>query len=549
MGPASRYAIPLLVCAATVVGNSAAGPAHAQVAAAEPHVFSLPLAGTSPFSRLAPDENFSDVATLSDGRVVALPECCGRELYEVDVRGRSRVLRAGTYFEVEEHNAVIEGPDGALLFSERGRVLRRGADGTTSTVAGTPRARRASGDGGPAVGAGMEPAGLAFLPDGSLLIADLRSHRIRRVDTAGRISTVAGTGAAGSDGDGGKALDARIGSPIAVGAYPDGSYLIAHGLDQLRVRRVGVDGTISTVAGGGATEGEPCSRTPQPATSLQFFAEGFGDIGMLADGGFLITGSAAVRQVSPQGTIVALTCSPFGPRYRPDGRDIYVDGRPLRSAFLDGYGADVAVAEDGSIVLDDDSGESDLTLIATPGASRRLAVALAPATLRTIHKRQVELVTTAPATVDLRVYQRRRLKIRVVSDVPGGESVVDLADHLGPGLHQLRVIARAADGRMATHSLHVLGTPQVPIRLAKRLMKGYFYGSEVGEGEGNVRLSPCRPIGPRRVRCRARGHANRSPVRTSYLIRLRRNGVLVLVRRIAGQRRPYTTAVHPTWGP
>jgi hypothetical protein len=80
-------------------------------------------------------------------------------------------------------------------------------------------------------------------------------------------------------------------------------------------------------------------------------------------------------------------------------------------------------------------------------------------------------------------------------------------------------------------------------------MKGYFYGSEVGEGEGNVRLSPCRPIGPRRVRCRARGHANRSPVRTSYLIRLRRNGVLVLVRRIAGQRRPYTTAVHPTWGP
>jgi hypothetical protein len=56
------------------------------------------------------------------------------------------VLRSQLYLEVDERNAIIEGRDGALLFSERGRVLQRAVDGTTSVVAGTPRARSASGD-------------------------------------------------------------------------------------------------------------------------------------------------------------------------------------------------------------------------------------------------------------------------------------------------------------------------------------------------------------------------------------------------------------------
>lgn len=531
----------LLVCARTAVADIGAAQA--------PRVFELLVSGANPFAPLAPDVSFSDVTTVSDGRIVALPDCCGgRRLYEVDSQGRSYVLRSELYLEVDERNAIIASRDGALVFSERGRVLRRAPDGATSVIAGTPRARRASGDGGPAVGAGMEPTGLAELPDGSLLIADARNHRIRRVDTAGQITTVAGTGAPGNDGDGGPAIRARMTNPIALSAYPDGAYLIAHGTRQIRVRRVGVDGTISTVAGGGAQHGvnEPCPRRPRPATSLHVSADGFGDITTLAGGGFLLTAFAGLLKVSPEGTVVALMCSPFGSRYRPDGRDIYAAGRPMTSAFLpnDGYGApDVAQDSDGSIVLDAGFGESAVTLIATPGVTRRLAVALTPATLSTVHQGKVIIASTAAAAVELHVYRRRRLTARIEGHVGPGETVLDLPHRLRPGTNRLRLTARTEAGQRAAHSLRVLGTATIPIRLAKQLIRNDFYFSEVGEGEGYVRLAACRPTDRRNVRCRARGEANGSRFQATYRVHLRRNGVVMLIQKVAGRHRRYAVAV------
>jgi hypothetical protein len=531
----------LLVGALVFVGEAAA--------AEPPRLFELLVSRANPFAPLAPYESFSDVTTLSDGRIVALPDCCGgKRLYEVDVQGRSNVLRSTLYFEVDERNAIIESRDGALLFSERGRVLRRAPDGATTVVAGTPRPRRASGDGGPAIGAGMEPTGLAQLPDGSLLIADARNHRIRRVDTAGRISTVAGTGVAGNDGDRGPAVHARLTSPEALSAYADGSYLIAHGTRQIRVRRVGANGTISTVAGGGAQRGlnEPCPRRPRSATSLYISADGFGDITALAGGGFLITSFAGLLKVSPQGTVVALMCSPFGPRYRPDGRDIYAAGRTMASAFLpsDGYGApDVAQDSDGTIVLDAAFRDSALALIATPGLARRLTVALTPGTLSTVHRGKVIVASTAAAAVELGVYRRGRLVARVDGHIGVGKTVLELPHRLRPGINSIRLSARAQDGRRAWHSLRVLGTGTVPMRLAKHLIREHFYFSEVGEGEGYVRLSVCRRSDRRNVRCRARGEANGSQFRGTYRIHLRRNGVVMLVQNAAGRHGRYALAV------
>jgi hypothetical protein len=510
---------------------------------AEPRVFSLLVAGANPFAPLAPDESFSDVAVRSDGRIVALPGCCGgRRLYEVDPQGRARVLRSDLYLEVDESNALIESRDGALLFSERGRVLRRAPDGTTSVFAGTPQRRRASGDGGPAVGAGMEPTGLAELPDGSVLIADARNHRVRRVDSAGVISTVAGTGMPGSDGDGGPAARARLTRPVAVSAYPDGSYLIAHGTRQVLVRRVAADGTISTVAGGGGVARalvEPCPREPRSATSLSLSPDGVGDIAALADGGFLLSDSSGLLQVSAQGTVVALTCSPLATSYPKDGREIYVAGRPLASALLggDGYGAsDVAVDTDGTIVLDSEFGLSSLALIATPGATRRLAVAITPATLSSIHHGEIVVASTAAAAVEVRAYQRKRLVARLAGHVDAGETKLDLADRLPPGINTLRVTAQTEDGRRAAHSLRVLGTASVSTRLAKWFIRDFFYWWEVGEGVGYIRLSRCRHNGPRNVRCRARGQANGRRVRAGYRIQLRRNGVVVLTLNADGRR-------------
>ena len=511
---------------------------------AEPRVFSLLVAGANPFAPLAPDESFSDVAVLSDGRIVALPGCCGgRKLYEVDPQGRARVLRSDLYLEVDEPNALIESRDGALLFSERGRVLRRAPDGTTSVFAGTPQRRRASGDGGPAVGAGMEPTGLAELPDGSVLIADVRNHRVRRVDSAGVISTVAGTGMPGSDGDGGPAARARLTRPVAVSAYPDGSYLIAHGTRQVLVRRVAVDGTISTVAGGGGVSRalvEPCPREPRSATSLSLSPGGFGDIAALADGGFLLSDSSGLLEVSPAGTVVALTCSPFATSYPEDGRELYVAGRPLASVLLGGA-SDVAVDTDGTIVLDSEFGASSLALIARPGATRRLAVAITPATLSSIHRGEIVVASTLAAAVEVRAYQRKRLVARLAGHVAAGDTVLDLADRLPPGINTLRLTAQTEDGRRAAHSLRVLGTATVSTRLAKRFIRDYFYWSMVGEGVGYIRLSRCRHNGPRNVRCRARGQANGERVRTSYRIQLRRNGVVVIISSAAGRR--YVTAL------
>jgi sugar lactone lactonase YvrE len=74
-----------------------------------------------------------------------------------------------------------------------------------------------SGDGGKATDARLNvPAGLAFDKDGNLYIADRNNHRIRKVDTRGIITTIAGTGTAGFSGDGGPATQAQLNLPSGI---------------------------------------------------------------------------------------------------------------------------------------------------------------------------------------------------------------------------------------------------------------------------------------------------------------------------------------------
>ena len=68
-----------------------------------------------------------------------------------------------------------------------------------------------SGDGGPATSASLtNPRGLAVDGAGNLFVADTLNHRIRRVDTAGTITTVAGNGTVGFSGDGGPATSGKV---------------------------------------------------------------------------------------------------------------------------------------------------------------------------------------------------------------------------------------------------------------------------------------------------------------------------------------------------
>jgi sugar lactone lactonase YvrE len=110
-----------------------------------------------------------------------------------------------------------------------------------------------SGDGGPATQALLnQPQHAAVDAAGNLLIADRTNRRIRRVDaTTGLITTVAGNGRQGSAGDGGPATEAQIGVPRGVAADGAGNLYIADNHNEL-VRKVDSSGIITTVAGGGS---------------------------------------------------------------------------------------------------------------------------------------------------------------------------------------------------------------------------------------------------------------------------------------------------------
>jgi len=108
------------------------------------------------------------------------------------------------------------------------------------------------GDGGAATGASLgSPDGVAVDGAGNLYIADLYNRRIRKVDTGGRISTVAGDGTYGFSGDGGAATSASLSSPTGVAVDGAGNLYIADQGNQ-RIRKVDTSGRISTVAGSGA---------------------------------------------------------------------------------------------------------------------------------------------------------------------------------------------------------------------------------------------------------------------------------------------------------
>ena len=131
------------------------------------------------------------------------------------------------------------------------RIRKVAPDGTISTVAGTGTAGF-SGDGGAAVKAEINtPIGICADSAGNLYIADTANQRIRKVDTSGIITTLAGTGSKGYGGDGGPAAGASFYNPVRVTVDPSGNLLVADQSNH-RIRRITPGGTITTIAGNGA---------------------------------------------------------------------------------------------------------------------------------------------------------------------------------------------------------------------------------------------------------------------------------------------------------
>ena len=143
---------------------------------------------------------------------------------------------------------------GNLYIADTGNecVRKVSPSGIIATVAGVNGYSDYSGDGGQATSAHLNvPAGIAVDGSGNLYIADRDNNRIRRVSSSGIITTVAGTGVYGFSDDTGPSINAQLSNPYGVTVDGSGSLFIADMYNH-RIRKVSPSGIITTVAGTGS---------------------------------------------------------------------------------------------------------------------------------------------------------------------------------------------------------------------------------------------------------------------------------------------------------
>jgi uncharacterized protein (TIGR03437 family) len=166
-------------------------------------------------------------------------------------------------------NAIAVDAAGNIYFSDSIRhvVRKLSADGTLSVFAGQERTSGFSGDGGQATAARLNsPGALAVDPLGNVYVADWSNQRVRVVTPAGVIRTLAGTGTYGSSGDGAPATAATIGNVGSLAVDGAGNVYLVD-TNQEKVRRVNAAGIIDTVLGTG-TGGFNGDGNPPKSTRL-----------------------------------------------------------------------------------------------------------------------------------------------------------------------------------------------------------------------------------------------------------------------------------------
>ena len=184
-----------------------------------------------------------------------------RTIAGTGVAGFSGDGGAGEKGQIANPYGLVIGPDGALYFCEIDNHRIRRLDLKTnklSTVVGTGD-KGYSGDGGPALEADLnEPYEVRFDKQGNMYFVEMQNHLVRRVDAKTRlISTVAGTGQPGFSGDGGLATKARFHGPHSIELDAQGSLYIAD-ISNHRIRRVDLaKGTVETFAGTGKQDPTP----------------------------------------------------------------------------------------------------------------------------------------------------------------------------------------------------------------------------------------------------------------------------------------------------
>ncbi len=214
-------------------------------------------------------------------------------------------------------------------------------DGTSTTVGGEPGFR----DGPRGIGRFRSPRGVAVTEEGEVMVADTGNHAIRRIDVEGTVTTVAGGIAGFANGTGAKA---RFFGPAAVAVAETGTVIVADTVNNM-VRRIGSDGEVSDLAGsmygqGDIGAGRPSFRRPDSVA-----AGGDGTI-YVAD-----TGNHRVCRIEPSGQVTLVAG-------RPNGNLTDRSGEPVGFHWPTG----LSVADDGALYLAD-SGNETVRRISTAG--------------------------------------------------------------------------------------------------------------------------------------------------------------------------------------
>ena len=288
---------------------------------------------------------------------------------------------------------------GNLYIADTGNSVIRevnAATGKITTVAGVPGSSGFNGDGTVTASELNQPWTVTVGADNSLYIADTYNNRIRRV-SGGVISTIAGTGAQGFNGDNGPAGSAVLNLPIGVTLDPAGDLYVADSAND-RVRKVSAatgnvtagTATIETIIGTGSEgfsgDGGPANQATLHGPYALFFAQ---------NGDFYFTDTINNR-------IRRVLATPFALPPFPDTKVTKVSSPPQIEGLDSDGNADLNLATPTLVnaVLDSTTTTCSFTTATLKGSNCNLGVEFAPTTVASNLQGSVTLNSDAANTPD-----------------------------------------------------------------------------------------------------------------------------------------------------